>query len=701
MALKTVKIRPGVVTDDTSLATEGTYADAQWVRFRNNQWEVIGGWEQVTADTYTGLARGAWSWQDIDGNKILAWGTASKLYARINGTILDITPYKGFGTLVAPFTTVSGSAVVTVEHSQHGFKTGDSVTFTNAAAVGGITPSGAYTITVTTPNKYTITHGSNASSSATGGGNPDYSCPIDAGTEDGTAGSPPSTWSLGNWGENLIACRRGGPIYEWQPALSYAELITNGNFATNAGWGFGGNWSWDGANFRAQKTTTPASNLTYDIETLCEGGKTYILTATITNTAGPTESIEIGVNAGLVSPGIVDVSVPITGSGTFTRLITMPAEPLDLVFQATSSWTGHIDNVSLKLYDDAYRIETAPAQAQGIVVASDRTVIAYGTVEADGDYNPLLLRWSDRENNKIWIAASDNVAGEIQMGIGGKAVAGLAAREQNLFWTDGAFYALIPDADTVYRLVLLGEGDGAIGPLAPSSFAGYVFWINPQGKARMALSSVSDLSISQSKPIESGVEKYIFSNIAANQEYKITSFVNPQFNEVWFLYPDTLDGDEVSRAAIFNWVEGHWSVTTITRTTMITSGIEQYPIGFGTDNKIYYHEKGKSANGGTLSAYIETGDFDLEDGEFLAHIRRMVPDFEDQTGTITVTLYSRPWPQASRVTHGPYSFTTTTQKVDMRATGRIFAVRFAMSATSISARCGALRFDLERTGQRR
>jgi hypothetical protein len=33
MALKTVKIRPGVVTDDTSLATEGTYADAQWVRF--------------------------------------------------------------------------------------------------------------------------------------------------------------------------------------------------------------------------------------------------------------------------------------------------------------------------------------------------------------------------------------------------------------------------------------------------------------------------------------------------------------------------------------------------------------------------------------------------------------------------------------------------------------------------------------------
>ena len=69
-----------------------------------------------------------------------------------------------------PFTTVNGSAVVTVSHPDHGLSTGVQVTISGAAAVGGITPSGAYTITVTTSDAYTITHGSNATSNATGGG---------------------------------------------------------------------------------------------------------------------------------------------------------------------------------------------------------------------------------------------------------------------------------------------------------------------------------------------------------------------------------------------------------------------------------------------------------------------------------------------------------------------------------------------------
>lgn len=71
---------------------------------------------------------------------------------------------------VNPFTTVNGQPTVTVLHPDHGLQTGDSDTISGAAAVGGITPSGLYTVTVINANTYTITHGSNATSTATGGG---------------------------------------------------------------------------------------------------------------------------------------------------------------------------------------------------------------------------------------------------------------------------------------------------------------------------------------------------------------------------------------------------------------------------------------------------------------------------------------------------------------------------------------------------
>jgi hypothetical protein len=69
-----------------------------------------------------------------------------------------------------PFTVTNGSPTVTVSHPDHGLFTGMQVTISGAAAVGGITPSGAYTITVTGVDAYTFTHGSNATSNATGGG---------------------------------------------------------------------------------------------------------------------------------------------------------------------------------------------------------------------------------------------------------------------------------------------------------------------------------------------------------------------------------------------------------------------------------------------------------------------------------------------------------------------------------------------------
>ncbi|MBO6755475.1 MAG: hypothetical protein JJ902_04060 [Roseibium sp.] len=703
--LKKVEFKPDVFKDDTELTAESAYVDAQWVRFRRGKPQIMGGTEEKNASTFTGLARGAHSWQDNDGNKIVAWGTHNKLYAEIGGSILDITPNQAEGSLTNPFATESGSTTVTVTLTQHGLAVGDSITFSHALPFAGITVDGSYTIvSVVNADKFTITHSSSASGSGPGGGNVDFVIPLDTGLIDGTASADPRAWFLQNWGQNLLALPRGGRLFEWQPATSYDDVIVNGGFDLNAdNWTLGTNWAWSssGGQQKLLLNIVTTSNVSQDIEGKVEGGKTYRLTVDFENLNGTSGGITIGINAGISAPAIVDIGLELNKTGSYSRLITMPAEPLDLVFQAQGTRI-FLDNVTLTPLATAYSIDTAPVRSEGMIVAADRIVILMGTIEADGDYNPLLLRWSDRENNRTWIPDSGNVAGELSMAVGGNAITGLASREQNIFMTDSAVYSLVPDAANTYALVLLGEGPGAIGPLAITSHSGRVFWLTKQGVPYTLQSSVSDLAISQPVPIESGVQKDLFDNIAANQQAKIQCSINPEFNEFWILYPDGRDGDECSRYQAFNYIEKRWTTGSLARTTLISSGVESNPIGFGTDNKIYLHEKGTSANGSALAWHITTGYVDLNDGETHMRLRRAVPDFHDQGGDINLTINAKQRPQqATPITRGPYTFTTTTESVGFKLTARRIQLKWSGSSTNARGRFGAIILDIEPSGQKR
>jgi len=78
-------------------------------------------------------------------------------------------------SVLNPFRTIDGSAMVEVTHLNHGFAGGESITIEEASAVGGINASqlnGARTVgDIIDENTYTITAGSNANDSEDGGGN--------------------------------------------------------------------------------------------------------------------------------------------------------------------------------------------------------------------------------------------------------------------------------------------------------------------------------------------------------------------------------------------------------------------------------------------------------------------------------------------------------------------------------------------------
>ena len=121
-------------------------------------------------------------------------------------------------------------------------------------------------------------------------------------------------------------------------------------------------------------------------------------------------------------------------------------------------------------------------------------------------------------------------------------------------------------------------------------------------------------------------------------------------------------------------------------------------VGNTEGSTVYYeHETGtdqvKGAVVTPITANISSGDFDISqraqrgsttgtadlrgDGEFIMKIRRFIPDFISQTGNTQVTLQLRNFPNDSQSSSalGPFTVTSSTQKVDTRARARAIALK--------------------------
>ena len=172
-----------------------------------------------------------------------------------NATVSDSGGVVPYLTYVAdPFDTTDTEADVTVTHVGHGARTGDTVVFSGASAVGGITIDGSYTLTVVDADTFTITHSEAATSTANGGGSdvliayeistgPETKLislrgfgegPLGAGFFGGTESASdltfydPRTWSIDANGEDAICCPLGGSIYYWDSsAAGRADRIPN------------------------------------------------------------------------------------------------------------------------------------------------------------------------------------------------------------------------------------------------------------------------------------------------------------------------------------------------------------------------------------------------------------------------------------------------------------------------------------------
>ncbi len=83
-------------------------------------------------------------------------------------------------------------------------------------------------------------------------------------------------------------------------------------------------------------------------------------------------------------------------------------------------------------------------------------------------------------------------------------------------------------------------------------------------------------------------------------------------------------------------------------------------------------------------------------------IRRVLPDFLSQTGNARVTLNLRDFPNDSQASSslGPFTITSSTQKIDTRARARSISLKVENTSTGQFWKIGTFRIDYQPDGRR-
>ena len=342
---------------------------------------------------------------------------------------------------------------------------------------------------------------------------------------------------------------------------------------------------------------------------------------------------------------------------------------------------------------DAAAVANAPDEITYILVTPERQVLALGcNEETSGDFNPLCIRGSDIEDYTDWTTSSSNNAFEHILEGAGRIVAGRLLGAYVAIWTDAAFYLgqFIGAPGQTYRFDRIADQCGLIGPNAVHITARGAYWVGTEGSVFFyALGGLP-----QQLPCPIGQE--FIANLEIDQKEKVCAGGVSQFGEVWFHYPDRRDGIENSRYIAIGVQEGSgWFRGILARTAMQDAAIAPYPLMVTYGGTVYQHE---DPEGTVPDAYVESADQHIDEGGRRTMITRMVPDFQGQTGDLSLTLNVRDWPQSAKTAKGPYTLTTSTRKKDFRASGRILSVK--LSSSNVAWRMGKPIFEGVAMGER-
>lgn len=357
----------------------------------------------------------------------------------------------------------------------------------------------------------------------------------------------------------------------------------------------------------------------------------------------------------------------------------------------------------------------APTKSKYALVSTpDRHLVCFGTESTVGTpstQDPLLVRFSNQEDASTFTETATNTAGAQRLTDGSSILSAVRSRGQILIFTDTSLHGMqYVGPPFTFGFQQLGANCGCIGPHAAVDVNGIAYWMGKE--AFYAFDGTV-------KKLPCTVQDYVFKDINLVQEFKANAGVNSQFNEVTWWYC-SFTSDYVDRYVTYNYMEDVWSVGSMPRTAWSDIGTFEKPLASqnfpeSTENTlttiygltpgrsvIYTQEVGYNADGQPIDAYVQSGYFDIGDGDQMLFMKRFIPDFKNQVGNLDVNLLLRPFPAAtaSPSSLDPYPITPTTEKVDTRARGRQISLKIRSYDLDTNWRFGTMRVDIQPDGLR-
>jgi len=354
---------------------------------------------------------------------------------------------------------------------------------------------------------------------------------------------------------------------------------------------------------------------------------------------------------------------------------------------------------------------------QNFILVSDvsRFVFCFGAnTLGSAVQDPMLIRWSDQEDVANWTPSATNQAGDLRLSKGSEIIGALQSRQEILVWTNSALYALQYLGGTiVWGSQLLADNVSIASQNAAAFSDGVTYW--------MGLDSfyVYDGTV---KNLPCDLKRHVFSDINNEQIEQVFAGTNEGFDEVWWFYPSS-SSTTVDKYVVYNHAQGIWYFGSLARSAWLDTGIREFPVAATYSNNLVTHEDGvddnESGTRAAITAFITSGEFDIDDGERFSFIRRVLPDltFVGSTAdspTATLELlplqssgsgYSSPASEGGSSSGSVVRSATVpvekyTTQINTRVRGRQLSIKVQSADLGVQWQLGAPRLDIRPDGRR-
>ena len=704
MALKKLTLKAGVNKENTRYTNENGWYVSDKMRFRQGTPEKIGGWVRISSNTFQGVCRSLWNWITLASLNLIGIGTNLKFYIANGGAYYDITPIRAASIINNNPFALTASTTVTVTDTSHGCYTGDFVTFSGAADIGGggtnVTSAVLnqnFQVTVLDANTYTIvisvTPNATAIAGSPGGGatvtasyeihtGPAYAValtgwgggPWGSGTWGfGTASTNAiQLWSQANFGEDLIYGPHGGGIYYWTAQIGVSNSAV---------------------------TITIASPAVFTTQTALRNGTAVTLNTTgalPTGLAVSTVYYVVGASGTTCNLSLTFGGAAINTSGTQSGTQSFSPRGIDITQLGGASACPTIQN---------------------FIFVSDisRFVFAFGCNDYGSTVqDPMLIRWSDQESVTEWTPAATNQAGSIRLSHGSEIVTAVQTRQEIVVFTDSSIYSLqYQGPPVVWSSQLLGDNISIAGQNAATVASGVIYWMGVD-KFYKYDGRVGTLRCD--------LRQYIYQDINLAQWSQVFSGTNEGFNEVWWFYCSATS-NSVDKYVTYNYAEDVWAYGTMARTAWLDSGLRDYPLAATYSYNLVNHEQGndnrETATTLPIEAVIGSAEFDIDDGDHFGFVWRMLPDITFRGSDATspqVTMTLIPMQNSGSGYNNPISLggnadatvTRTSETVIEQFTGQVYVrvrgrqmiMQVSSNQLGCSWQLGSPRIDIKQDGRR-